>query len=58
MQLAADAPARRAHRRREIEVRVDPTQLHQVVWNLCDNAMRHARQGQRELPTSRSAAAG
>jgi len=25
----------------EIEVRADPTQLHQVVWNLCDNALRH-----------------
>ena len=29
----------------EIEVRVDPTQLHQVVWNLCDNALRHACSG-------------
>jgi two-component system sensor histidine kinase PilS (NtrC family) len=26
----------------DIEVRVDPTQLHQVVWNLCDNALKHA----------------
>lgn len=26
----------------QVEVRVDPTQLHQVVWNLCDNAIRHA----------------
>ena len=26
----------------EVEVRVDPTQLRQVVWNLCDNAIRHA----------------
>ncbi|MEP7243664.1 MAG: ATP-binding protein [Gammaproteobacteria bacterium] len=25
-----------------IEVRVDSTQLHQVVWNLCENAVRHA----------------
>ena len=30
----------------DIEVRVDPTQLHQVVWNLCDNAIRHACSGQ------------
>jgi two-component system, NtrC family, sensor histidine kinase PilS len=30
----------------DIEVRVDPTQLHQVVWNLCDNAIRHACAGQ------------
>jgi two-component system, NtrC family, sensor histidine kinase PilS len=29
----------------EIEARVDPTQLHQVVWNLCDNAVRHACSG-------------
>jgi two-component system sensor histidine kinase PilS (NtrC family) len=29
----------------DIEVRVDPTQLHQVVWNLCDNAIRHACSG-------------
>ena len=26
----------------QIEVRVDSTQLHQVVWNLCDNVLRHA----------------
>ena len=24
-----------------LEVRADPTQLHQIVWNLCDNAIRH-----------------
>jgi two-component system sensor histidine kinase PilS (NtrC family) len=29
----------------DIEVRVDPTQLHQVIWNLCDNAIRHACSG-------------
>jgi two-component system sensor histidine kinase PilS (NtrC family) len=27
---------------REVEVRVDPDQLRQVVWNLCENALRHA----------------
>jgi two-component system sensor histidine kinase PilS (NtrC family) len=27
----------------DIEVRVDPTHLHQVLWNLCDNAMKYAR---------------
>jgi two-component system, NtrC family, sensor histidine kinase PilS len=26
----------------QIEVRVDSTQLHQVIWNLCDNVLRHA----------------
>ena len=25
----------------QIEVRVDSSQLHQVVWNLCDNVLRH-----------------
>ena len=27
---------------REIEVRVDPNQLRQIVWNLCENALKHA----------------
>jgi two-component system sensor histidine kinase PilS (NtrC family) len=26
----------------QLEVRVDASQLHQVVWNLCDNVIRHA----------------
>jgi two-component system sensor histidine kinase PilS (NtrC family) len=26
-----------------IEISVDPTQLHQVMWNLCQNAMTHGR---------------
>ncbi|HKD53985.1 MAG TPA: ATP-binding protein [Steroidobacteraceae bacterium] len=25
-----------------VEVRVDPDQLRQIVWNLCENALRHA----------------
>jgi two-component system sensor histidine kinase PilS (NtrC family) len=25
----------------ELEVTFDPSQLHQVVWNLCDNALKH-----------------
>lgn len=25
----------------EIEIRVDPSQLRQVLWNLCENALRH-----------------
>jgi two-component system sensor histidine kinase PilS (NtrC family) len=29
----------------ELEVRADPTQLHQVLWNLCDNVLRHASGG-------------
>jgi two-component system sensor histidine kinase PilS (NtrC family) len=26
----------------DLEVRVDPTHLHQIVWNLCDNALRYS----------------
>jgi two-component system sensor histidine kinase PilS (NtrC family) len=26
----------------EIEVRMDPTHLHQILWNLCDNAVKYA----------------
>ncbi len=26
----------------DVEVRMDPGQLHQVVWNLCDNAVKYA----------------
>jgi two-component system, NtrC family, sensor histidine kinase PilS len=26
----------------DIEVRVDPDQLRQILWNLCENALRHA----------------
>jgi two-component system, NtrC family, sensor histidine kinase PilS len=28
----------------ELEVRVDPGQLRQILWNLCENALRHAVQ--------------
>ena len=28
----------------EVEVRVDPDQLRQILWNLCDNAIKHAAQ--------------
>jgi two-component system sensor histidine kinase PilS (NtrC family) len=27
---------------RKLEVQFDPSHLHQVLWNLCDNALRHA----------------
>ena len=32
---------------RDLEVRIDPSHLHQVVWNLCDNAIKYgeARDG-------------
>ena len=26
----------------EVEVRADPSQLRQIVWNLCENALKHA----------------
>ena len=26
-----------------ILVRIDPSQLHQVIWNLCENAMRYSQ---------------
>ena len=26
----------------EVEVRVDPDQLRQILWNLCENALKHA----------------
>ncbi|CAN5188857.1 ATP-binding protein [soil metagenome] len=32
-----------------IEVRMDPTHLHQVLWNLCDNSIRYARESDRAL---------
>jgi two-component system sensor histidine kinase PilS (NtrC family) len=27
----------------EVDVRVDPTHLHQLLWNLCENALRYGR---------------
>jgi two-component system sensor histidine kinase PilS (NtrC family) len=27
----------------DVDVRVDPTQLHQVMWNLCQNAVTHGK---------------
>jgi two-component system, NtrC family, sensor histidine kinase PilS len=29
----------------ELEVRVDPSHLHQVMWNLCENALKYGRIG-------------
>ncbi|HET7755637.1 MAG TPA: ATP-binding protein [Steroidobacteraceae bacterium] len=29
----------------DLEVRADPDQLRQILWNLCENALRHAVQG-------------
>jgi two-component system, NtrC family, sensor histidine kinase PilS len=44
----------------EIEVRVDPTHLHQLLWNLCENALKYGRTPQSneaiEIRTGRVAA--
>lgn len=29
-----------------LQVRIDPSQLHQILWNLCDNALRHGTKNQ------------
>jgi two-component system sensor histidine kinase PilS (NtrC family) len=31
-----------------VEVRVDPSQLRQIVWNLCENAFKHGASGRAE----------
>jgi two-component system, NtrC family, sensor histidine kinase PilS len=31
-----------ANSKAEVEARVDPNQLRQIVWNLCENAIKHA----------------
>jgi two-component system sensor histidine kinase PilS (NtrC family) len=30
-------------KKNDISVRIDPSQLHQVLWNLCENAMRYSQ---------------
>jgi two-component system sensor histidine kinase PilS (NtrC family) len=34
----------------EIDVRVDPTHLHQLLWNLCENALKYGRNEQHQEP--------
>ena len=34
----------------DIEVRVDPTHLRQIVWNLCENAVRHSAETAGDAP--------
>lgn len=44
-----------------LDVQFDPTQLHQVVWNLCENAMKHgaaAQSGRIDLRLGRIASTG
>ena len=44
-----------------LDVQFDPTHLHQIAWNLCDNALKHAAAGSSEavvLRTGRIASTG
>jgi two-component system sensor histidine kinase PilS (NtrC family) len=34
----------------EVDVRVDPTHLHQLLWNLCENALKYGRTQQHPSP--------
>jgi two-component system sensor histidine kinase PilS (NtrC family) len=34
----------------EVDVRVDPTHLHQLLWNLCENALKYGRTPQHPGP--------
>ncbi|MGL6223654.1 MAG: sensor histidine kinase, partial [Steroidobacteraceae bacterium] len=47
---------------KQVEVHFDPSHLHQVVWNLCDNAFRHGAKagaaGRVDIRTGRIAASG
>lgn len=36
-----------------VEVRMDPTHLHQVLWNLCENAVKYADRSPTELRVGR-----
>ena len=38
-----DAEVRFAPPRHDLEVRVDPSHLHQLLWNLCENACKYGR---------------
>ena len=50
--MAARAAVRSSGAPADIEVRVDPNQLRQIVWNLCENALKHAV-GRRSAPARR-----
>ena len=43
--LSPDAVPLDAEYRQLPRMRVDPTHLHQIVWNLSENALRHGRKG-------------
>jgi two-component system sensor histidine kinase PilS (NtrC family) len=46
------------HRVPGLEVQFDPSHLHQVVWNLCDNALKHAAAAPVLLRSGRIASSG
>jgi two-component system, NtrC family, sensor histidine kinase PilS len=37
-------------RNEEVDVRVDPTHLHQLLWNLCENALKYGRTAEFTAP--------
>ena len=41
----------------DVEVRADPSQLRQIVWNLCENALKHGVRDEPRAGASRSATA-
>jgi two-component system sensor histidine kinase PilS (NtrC family) len=41
--MQVDAAAIRFAPDSEVEVRVDPSHLHQLLWNLCENALKYGR---------------
>ena len=43
--LTPDSLPLHAEYRQLPRMRVDPTHLHQIVWNLSENALRHGRKG-------------
>ena len=34
----------------DLEVRVDPSHLHQLLWNLCENALKYGRRDDDDAP--------
>ncbi len=42
----------------DLEVRFDPSQLHQVVWNLCDNALKYGARAQAQAQAAADADRG
>ena len=37
-------------RRGDLDVRVDPSHLHQLLWNLCENALKYGRRDDNDAP--------